>query len=534
MTPRSTLGLSLALLLAVPSAAQTLQTRFITGGLVHPVCIAAPEGDLARVFVVEQDGRIRIVRDGVLLPTPFLDIDAEVNSVGREQGLLGLAFHPNFRTNGKYYVTFTQNSAAIVVRQYVVSANPGFHVDVSDTTNFVDVHGPLAKPQNTHNAGCLQFGPDGMLYISVGDGGGAFDNGPGHDPLVGNGQSLATAFGKLLRLDVDAGPPYDPGDNPYSSDTDAGYDLIWCSGLRNPWRFSFDPANGDLYIGDVGQAAREEVNWSSFARSKGANFGWRCQEGLVCLGLTGCICNLPAGTNPDVRNPVLDYPHANGRCAIVGGIVYRGDWMPELQGSYFYADNCTGRIWTTRVEGGIASPSVERTAELDPPGSQAISYASCFGTDGIGEPYTVDYLDGELYRIERVCPPRTNFCLTSPNSVGPGARMLSLGSSSLSAADLTLQCRGLPPGAEGYFFQGREPLQLPSFGGFLCVGREVVRLGWVRADGQGFARRPLPFANLLDMPQPGETRHYQFVYRDPGFGGALFNLSDGLSVPFCY
>src|SRR5262245_57289646 len=231
------------LLLALPAAAQTLQTRLIAGGLDHPIYVGAPEGDLSRLFVIEQLGRIRIIRDGVLLPTPFLDIDPLVNSVGREQGLLGLAVHPNFRTNGKYYVTFTLNSAAILVRQYIVSATPGFDVDVSDTTNFTDIVGPLTKLQNTHNSGCLQFGTDGMLYQSVGDGGGAYDQGPGHDPVIGNGQSLTTPFGKILRIDVDAGPPYDPGDNPWSSDTDGNHDLIWCWGLRNPWRFSFDPEN---------------------------------------------------------------------------------------------------------------------------------------------------------------------------------------------------------------------------------------------------------------------------------------------------
>jgi glucose/arabinose dehydrogenase len=521
------------LLASAPVSAQTLKSRLLSGGVLHPVWVGAPAGDLARLFVVEQDGRIRVVRDGVLLPAPFLDIDAEVTSVGREQGLLSLAFHPQYATNGKYYVCFTDNTNAVEVREYVVAAVPGLHVDVSDTTNWRTVVGPIPKAARTHNGGCLAFGPDGMLVASLGDGGGGNDTGPGHDPIVGNAQSLGSLFGKLLRIDVDAGPPWDPGDNPWSDDLDGVDDLIWARGLRNPWRFSFDAANGDLYVGDVGQNAWEEVTWLPFAAGFGANFGWRCQEGLTCTSNGGCVCNVPPGANPALVDPVIVYPHATGLCSITGGGVYRGSWIPGLEGTYFYADYCTHEIWSTRVVGGVAAPSVNRTAELDPPGPDAVRFVSHFGTDARGEIVFCDYLDGEIYRLEAVCVPPTIHCVGAPNPVGPGARMGWTGTNELARNDLGLVCTGLPASTLGFFLHGRGRTQLPLGDGFLCIADDHWRVGMAQASA-GTASRAFDALAFPARVDPGETWSFQFYYRSIAAGGTGFNLSDALEVLFCY
>jgi glucose/arabinose dehydrogenase len=521
--------------LALPAGAQQLKLRNLATGLYRPNWVGAPDGDTHRVFVIEQPGRIRIVRDGVLLPAPFLDVDAFSTDNGREQGLLGLAFHPNYRTNGKYYVCFTDNTNAIVVRQYIASATPGFDVDISDTTNFIDVLGPVAKVDNAHNSGCLQFGPDGMLYVSIGDGGGQFDSGPGHVPVIGNAQSNTVVFGKILRIDVDAGPPWDPGDNPWSSDTDTGHDLVWAIGLRNPWRFSFDVANGDLYVGDVGQAGYEEVDWVPHAQGFGVNFGWKCEEGEHCHANGGCVCNLPAGTNPAITNPLHVYDHGLARCAIIGGVVYRGDWIPDLDGTYFFGDMCTRRIYTLRKSPVSTSYTLlERTAEFDPPGPDTLGAISSFGTDGNGEVLLADYANGRIYRVEAQCVAPSNYCASAPNSRGAGATISYTGGNYLSENDLTLVCSGLPPGAGGYFVFGQGRQQVPAGNGFACVRTSHLRYGATRAGNTGVATKAFDASLFPGRITPGTTWTFQFFYFDPAGGGTGYNWSDGLTVPFCY
>ncbi|MBI5364384.1 MAG: PQQ-dependent sugar dehydrogenase [Planctomycetes bacterium] len=531
--PRWILASLSALLAAAPSSAQTLATRRVASGLVHPVCVTAPAGDLHRLFVVEQDGRVRIVRDGVLLPAPFLDIDAEVESLAREQGLLALAFHPQYASNGKYYVCFTDLAWSIVVREYVASTAPSLDVDVSDTSVFRDVVGPIPKPAPTHNGGCLQFGPDGKLYVALGDGGGGYDTGPGHAPVAGNALSLASPLGKLLRVDVDAGPPFDPGDNPWSDDTDGIDDLIWARGLRNPWRFSFDAANGDLYLADVGQNFWEEVDWLPHALGFGANFGWRSQEALHCTGYAGCVCNVPAGTNPALVDPVIEYPHAGGQCAVMGGVVYRGGAMPTLAGTYFYSEYCTGAVWSCRIVNGAVTNHVDRTAELDPPGADVLNFVTAFGADGNGELHLCDYYDGEIYRIVEACAPPAVHCVGAPNSVGPGARMGWSGSGSLAQNDLVLRCTGLPPNSLGFYFSGAGRAQTPLGNGYLCIASDFWRLGAVPVAADGSAVRGFDAFAFPPRVDPGETWQFQFYYRNVAAGGALFNLSDALEVPFC-
>lgn len=394
------------------AAAVTLATVFVVSGLAKPVCLTAPAGDTARLFVAEQQtGRIRIIKNGVLLATPFLDIGARIIKTGAEQGLLSLAFHPDYKSNGYFYVNYTNLSGAVTVSRFSVSAaNPDIAVSTSEMILLV-----VPEPEANHNGGTLLFGPnDGYLYISLGDGGGSGDN----HGTIGNGQDTATLLGKILRIDVNGGTPYSiPANNPFVDLP--GADEIWANGLRNPWRMSFDRATGDLFIGDVGQDLWEEIDFQPAFSPGGQNYGWRLMEGNHCFNPpTNCD---PGGLTP----PITEYSHALG-CSVIGGYVYRGCQIPPLRGAYFYADFCSGRIWTIRYDGTTLSDSTDRTAQLDPPGIQAISQVSSFGEDARGELYILDLADGEVYKIvsaDFVQPdcPTTSCCLIPGDASGDGA-----------------------------------------------------------------------------------------------------------------
>jgi glucose/arabinose dehydrogenase len=386
---REFLLLFLAVVFAPLAGAQSLRAQLVGAGFSQPTFATAPAGDPLRLFVLEQSGKIRILRNGQIVPTPFLDLGVgglNKLSSGGERGLLGLAFHPNYASNGYFFVNYTAaGSGATIVERYRVSTNPDVALASSGTV-FLTV----PQPQNNHNGGMIQFGPDGKLYIGMGDGGGFADTGTGHAP-VGNGQALSTLHGKMLRLDVNLPAPHIPPDNPYFGATNA-LGEIWHLGLRNPWRFSFDPANGDLYIGDVGESAREEIHYVP-AGAANRNFGWRCMEGLTCTGYTGCGCNSPALTLP-----VHEYSHNSG-CAVIGGYVYRGAALCALQGSYLFADYCSSRVWSCRIVNGQLTQLQDRTLELEPPGgSVSISTIPSLARDGLGELYVVD-ADGEIYKI---------------------------------------------------------------------------------------------------------------------------------------
>ena len=340
----------------------------VVTGLEAPVYLTAPPGD-ARLFVVEQPGRIRVVRDGQLLPRPFLDITAKVG-YGGERGLLGLAFHPRYAENGRFYVDYTDRNGDTRVERY--TAAPG-----ADTADPLSAHQVLfvSQPYANHNGGDVLFGPDGMLYVGMGDGG------SGGDPH-GNGQSLGTLLGKLLRLDVDGGDPYAvPPDNPFVGRSGARPE-IWAYGLRNPWRLAFDPTGGLLYIADVGQNAWEEVDVAP-SGSKGLNYGWNRMEGTHCYGASAC-------DRQGLTLPALEYGHGDG-CAIVGGFVYRGRAIPALAGRYVYSDYCSGWLRSFRYQGGAATEP--RAWQVASPG-QVLS----FGQDAAGELYLLA-ASGTAYRI---------------------------------------------------------------------------------------------------------------------------------------
>ncbi len=378
------LGLVFVVLLACsnttePSPAATPGLQLVSGGgaLSSPVFVTSPPGDTLRLFVVEQGGRVRVIRRDTLLATPFLDLRGKISS-GGERGLLSLAFHPQYATNGRFYVYFTDVNGDIRIVRYVVSADPNVANSVSTDTVLAVVHQPFSN----HNGGSLIFGPDGKLYAGLGDGG------SGGDPQ-GNGQNRHALLGKVLRLDVDGATGYTiPADNPFATDTSARPE-IWAWGLRNPWRFAFDRQTRDLYIADVGQGAWEEVDVEAAGGAGGVNYGWNVMEGMHCYNNASCSF---AG----FTLPLVEYGHSSGACSITGGYVYRGTRVPALTGNYLYADYCNGMVWSFRLVGGAATGARDWTPQLSPGGG-----VSSFGQDARGELYIMT-LGGSLYRIVEV------------------------------------------------------------------------------------------------------------------------------------
>ena len=357
------------------SGTPNLTTVRVATGFRLPIDLQAPPGDRARLFVVEQGGRIRILRAGAIVEPPFLDISGRIRS-GGEQGLLGLAFHPRYAETGRFYVNYTDRSGDTHISEFRVSSNP----DVADAGTerqllFVD------QPFDNHNGGGLAFGNDGFLYVGLGDGG------SGGDPMH-NGQSLGTPLGKMLRIDVNTGSPFGvPSDNPFLARPGA-FPAIWAYGLRNPWRFSFDRATGDLYIGDVGQGAVEEVDVGAASRRGGENYGWNVMEGDRCFSPSS-NCD-----RTGLTQPVAVYSHDTG-CSITGGYVYRGCRMPGYAGTYFYGDYCTSIVRSFRFQGGAATDTRDWTVAL----GRGLDNISSFGVDAEGEIYILDHADGEVYRI---------------------------------------------------------------------------------------------------------------------------------------
>jgi glucose/arabinose dehydrogenase len=348
-----------------------LAVQEVAAGLSDPLYVTAPPGD-SRLFVVEQSGRIRIIKNGQLLPAPFLDIAARVSS-GGERGLLSVAFHPSYATNGFFYINFTDAGGNTRVERFSASNNPDVALPGSSKLILT-----VAQPFANHNGGLNLFGPDGMLYSGLGDGGSAGDP-------QGNGQNRAALLGKILRIDVDRGDPYaTPPDNPFVGQQGARGE-VWAFGLRNPWRFAFDRSAGLMYIADVGQDRFEEVNVVASNRP-GVNYGWNTMEAASCFGSSSC-------SQQGLQLPVLVYDHSGVACSITGGFVYRGTILPEIVGHYFYSDYCAGFLRSFRYENGAAVD--QRNWEVGSIGS-----ITSFGEDAAGELYLTSS-NGRVYRIVR-------------------------------------------------------------------------------------------------------------------------------------
>ncbi len=374
---------SVIFLLMSPALLRAATTVRVATGLSRPVYVTAVPGDYDRIFIVEQrTARIKVLHFSTGVIDTFLHIDSLVIDTGNERGLLGLCFHPGYPDTPYFYVHYNNNAGNSVIARYTVTANPD-SADAHSRFQILQVTQPAG--QDNHKSGMIAFGPDGYLYVSFGDGG------SGNDP--GNrAQSDTTLLGKILRIDVDGGSPYAiPPDNPFVGLPPL--DEIWAKGVRNPWRWSFDRLTGDLYIGEVGQNAWEEVDFQPANSTGGENYGWRCMEGFHCTGLSGCTCN-----SPTLTLPIQEYSHSDG-CSITGGFVYRGCAIPEYLGLYFFADYCSDSIWTFRYANGTVSEFTNRTAELDPPGALNIGDISSFGEDAYGELYICDLVGGEVFKI---------------------------------------------------------------------------------------------------------------------------------------
>ena len=401
----------LVMILSSSGHAQTprLDAARVAGGFTAPVFVTAPPGDTSRIFVVQQSGQIKIINlpSRTVNATPFLDISGEVNFSG-EEGLLGLAFDPNYASNRRFYINYSAPGGSFGAgvshtAEFLVSADPDIADPTSEATLFT-----YDKPQNNHNGGWVGFSPragdQGNLYISTGDGGSANDAGLGHIEPGGNAQNTTTLMGKMLRIHIEDtyGTYSIPPDNPFfGSNTDK--EEIFCWGLRNPWRNSFDRVTGTMIIGDVGQSSREEIDVQRPSNPGGGeNYGWRVREGFI---------QNPAYPDdpppPDALDPIFDYPHTTGQ-VIIGGYVYRGSRIPSLGGIYVFADylgpdggDGTGRIWVFRYNGRKVSGFRDITSQLFPTrvGNFPLNNPSSLGEDASGELYICDITNGNIYKI---------------------------------------------------------------------------------------------------------------------------------------
>ena len=348
-------------------------------GFERPLYLTHANDGSGRMFVVEKGGRIRIVADGEIIDPAFLDISTKVNASGSEQGLLGLAFPPNFSESGHFFVNYTDAAGDTVISRFQLDgANP----NVADPgSEFFVLR--FDQPASNHNGGMLTFGPDGYLWIGTGDGGAANNR-------FGNAQNPDTYLAKMLRIDVTSDPsvPYTiPADNPWVNADLNGVDVrdeIWADGLRNPWRYSFDRATGDLWIADVGQNQYEEVNFTPAGSPGGLNYGWSIMEGNHCFQSSEC-------DSTGLELPIAEYDHAGGHCSITGGYVYRGSASPELAGVYLFGDYCSGVIWavTPNADGSWNSEVVLESDVM----------ISSFGEDEAGELYITDLSSGTIYQV---------------------------------------------------------------------------------------------------------------------------------------
>lgn len=508
------------------AGAQTPIAAELFSWVTGAVDLTFAPGDPTRLFVVEKGGRIFIIENGTLLSTPFLDIDPLVTS-NNEQGLLGLAFHPNYMSNGRFFVNYTNNSGNTRIAEYVVS---NFDPNLADP-NGVQFIVQIDQPFPWHNGGCIKFGPDGKLYVGMGDGG--IPNGAG---ASGSAQDPTQLLGKMLRFDVDIPAPFIPHDNPHVGSAGTREE-IWHFGLRNPWRFTFDRGTGDMWIADVGDSSREEIDFIPAGVSD-QNLGWRCMEGTLCTGLSGCSC-----ANPILLDPIHEYDHSQG-CSVTGGMIYRGAAIPDLLGTYFFADFCSDRVWSLKYNGAIVTNFVDRTSELNSTGSNLQSIVT-FGEDHDGEIYLIS-VAGAIYKIVPTLPACgfANYCTANPTSVGPPASISALGSPVIAGNNFFLTADALPPATVGIFFYGPAQVQGPPSGiGNLCVTGNstmpAIRMyPPIAASSTGTVMRHLDFTAAQQAMGPGAivpgvTLGFQFWFRDNVNGIATWNFTDGLSAVFC-
>ena len=380
---------------------KNLSSVLIADGYKKPVFITSSPNNAKLLYIVEQAGLIKLINDGKKLSRPFFDINKRVvnpNRPGDERGLLGFAFHPNHTNNGKFYINYMDNDGNTIISEF--STNSKLRADHKSERIILK----LKQPYGNHNGGDIQFGPDGYLYISIGDGGKA------GDPLNA-GQDLSSLFGKIIRIDIEQKPYGIPKSNPFFGQK-GKREEIWAWGLRNVWRFSFDKQTGDKYLADVGQNKWEEVNFEPASSEGGLNYGWRIMEANHCYDPKE---NCPT---EGLIKPIIEYPNDANHpafafriieelsfsetdvegCSVTGGYVYRGQKIKSMQGQYIFGDYCSGNIWTLKVVNGKAINFKNRTEEINIGGGEFTTYISSFGQDSDGEIYIIDY-NGGIYKL---------------------------------------------------------------------------------------------------------------------------------------
>lgn len=441
-----------AILLA--GATPALQLERLDALLDAPIDVQAAPGDHRRLFIAENEGQIRIFRNGQLEAKPFLDLRGQV-AIRPGNGLLSFTFHPRYNETGWVYVSFVRKPdlAKRVVRYTVSSTDP----DQLDPSSAFELVEPIAAPGRQHHGGSLAFGPDGKLYITSGDGGAP-------DPSC-RAQNFSLLLGKLLRLNDDGSIP---SDNPFIGDEGAR-DEVFAVGLRNPWRMSFDRANGDMWLGDVGQSRQEELNRVPFAQAAGANFGWQMMEGTSCYEANPCGPNTPKCGDPSLVLPIHTFEH-DPMCAMMSGYVYRGCAMPALQGSFFFGDYCTGRVWSLRQQDGHVTELIERTKELSPFGTPTpLENIVSFGQDDDGELYFADYI-GSVFKLTSRDPlPVRDLGYSKPPAQGAAPVLTACGGLALGQS-MRLRVEGAPPGADIQLYLSHRFSPHPAFGGTLVTG----------------------------------------------------------------
>jgi glucose/arabinose dehydrogenase len=515
-----------ALLVAAPdTSAQTLSTERIASGLSLPVWAGSPPND-ERIFVIEQRGVVRIIdAGGTLLPTPFLDIDSLIPSVsnGDERGLLGLAFHPDFEFNGKFYVCYYNLSNQTVVAQYeLTSANDANEASALRLLTY-------AQPFSNHNGGCLQFGPDGYLYVSTGDGGNA------NDPAC-RAQNKLNPLGKMLRYDIDTLTPTGPGTatpaipatNPFVGNP-AYLPEIYHLGLRNPWRFSFDRTTGNMYIGDVGQNAAEEAN-ATLANVAGLNFGWRVLEGNLNNGQGSCPGGTPPFGSPLYTAPIWSYAQSGNGFCVTGGYVYRGCAIPSLNGQYIVGDFGSNKIWKVRWNGtGVVAfndATQNITADLAPGGGLNLQTPSSFGEDGRGELLICDYFGGEVFRMIPQSPTLPAQCdalrgrFTRLSVANGGTTYLDMDAGAANAGNIFFVAGSVTGTTPGTTLVGglTLPLNVDAYTLYIVSNPGAPPLtgnfGALDADGRAFARFSIA-PGQLNASYVGTVLNHAYVVLDP-------------------
>ncbi|MEM8710065.1 MAG: PQQ-dependent sugar dehydrogenase [Planctomycetota bacterium] len=496
--------------LTSPGFAQDVQPVLLGTVPGRPTTIEFAPGVDDQVYVAEKTGRIFRFRDGAYVPTPVLDLRNVVDDNG-EGGLVGFAFDPEFETNGHFYVAMnvpsTTGTGDSMISRF--SMMPG-SVNLADPASEVIIWGPILQTTPGHKGGDLEFGPDGLLYHSLGDGdaGSALNSDAAMD--------LANPRGKILRFDVRAPYPHVPANNPFVGSMTEN-EHIFVSGLRNPFRMEVDSVTGDVFVGDVGAGRWEELTRIHPDTQAGEGLGWPCVEAFGCRGFPdpACDCANPGTIDPFI---VLSHSAPDDACAIMGGVVIRGGVVPSLEGSFIFTDFCSGRYYRVDDPSG-AGTLVEISDVIKRPDGASIRFVVDFAQGNDGRVYFTNHYGGEIWVLDPVGGFDT-YCVSGPNSTGQEATIEATGSPSISEADLSLRVTGLPPNSTGLFMMSQSTGFVPMFGsslGTLCLGAPIYR--WIVGGAASSNGEVMYSSDLLDLPQDltfqaGETWYFQYWHRD--------------------